>query len=62
MLALKEWLVTSGVISGALFRPINKHGHLIDSRITGKAVALIVKEYARKVGLDERLYSTSSLK
>ncbi|SCY54139.1 Site-specific recombinase XerD [Paenibacillus polysaccharolyticus] len=60
--ALREWLVTSGILLGALFRPINKGGNIINSRLTGKAVALIVKEYAKKIGLDEKLYSSSSLK
>ncbi|WP_145407846.1 tyrosine-type recombinase/integrase [Paenibacillus xylanexedens] len=62
VLALKEWLANSGLLTGALFRPINKNGGLRNLRLSGKSVANIVKEYARKAGLDERLYSSSSFK
>lgn len=62
VLALKDWLVNSGLLTGALFRPINKHGQLRNLRLSGKSVANIVKEYAGKAGLDEKLYSSSSFK
>ncbi|MDR9748547.1 tyrosine-type recombinase/integrase [Paenibacillus taichungensis] len=62
VLALNEWLAVSEFHTGALFRPINRHGQLRNLRLSGKSVANIVKEYAGKAGLDERLYSSSSFK
>lgn len=41
--ALKTWLTTAGIIDGAVFRSINRHGHINDQALTGAAIALIVK-------------------
>ncbi|MDR6780401.1 site-specific recombinase XerD [Paenibacillus peoriae] len=60
--AVKEWVVKSEIRSGALFRSINKHGHLSDKRLSDKGVALIVKEYVKLAGFSDDLYSSSSLR
>lgn len=44
--SLKAWLNESAISDGAIFRPINKHGHIKPSHLTGAAVALIVKRNA----------------
>jgi hypothetical protein len=36
---------------GPMFRPINLHEHMSAKRLTGFAVALIVKRLAKKAGL-----------
>ena len=41
--ALKAWLATASITEGAIFRSINKHGHINDKTLTGAAIALIVK-------------------
>jgi integrase len=41
--ALKVWLRESNITEGALFRSINKHGHIGDKPLTGAAIAFIVK-------------------
>lgn len=44
--ALKTWLATANITAGAIFRAINKHGHINDQSLTGAAIALIVKRNA----------------
>lgn len=62
VLALKEWLEISGLLTGPLFLSINKHGHISNSPSSGKSVENIVKEYAGRAGMDEKWYSSSSFK
>lgn len=45
ILALKTWLYTAKIESGAVFRSITKHG-VIQGQMTDKAVSLIVKKRA----------------
>ena len=44
--ALQDWLNASSTLEGPLFRAINKHGQIQTSRLSDKAVALIVKRTA----------------
>lgn len=60
--ALQEWLWRSGIESGPLFRPINRHGHIQPKRLSDKAVARIVKRSAKAVGLDPADYAGHSLR
>jgi integrase len=45
--ALNIWLKASGITKGAIFRSINRHGAISDQRLSGKAVAEIVKKRAK---------------
>ena len=60
--ALKDWLEVSKIDSGALFRPVSRHGFIESSQLSAQAVAVIVKEQATKVGLDARKFSGHSLR
>jgi len=60
--SLKEWLSISGINEGPVFRPINRHKGIQASRLSTQAVAEIVKQYARAVGLDHSNYSGHSLR
>jgi site-specific recombinase XerD len=60
--ALQIWLDAAGIESGPIFRPINKAETISDSRLTGRSVANIVKVYAGRAGLDEKLFSGHSLR
>ena len=42
--AILDWLNCSKIGSGPIFRPINKHGHVLSSRLSSKAVSLIIKK------------------
>jgi len=41
--ALKGWIKVAGIEEGPLFRPITRHGRIAASRLSDKAVALVVK-------------------
>src|SRR5450755_1760802 len=60
--ALMEWLNAAGIVSGSLFRPINKSGIVAASRLTDRSVANIVKEYAGRAGFDAAIFSAHSLR
>jgi site-specific recombinase XerD len=61
--AWRDWLGASGISGGsAAWRPINRHGHLADTRLSDKAVALIVKRSAERAGLDPTEFSGHSLR
>ena len=60
--AIDTWLAAAGITSGAIFRPILKGNRLQDVALTGHAVAEIVKQYAKKAGLDPALFGAHSLR
>src|SRR5258706_1126802 len=60
--ALSEWLNAAGIVSGSLFRPINKSGTVAASRLTDRSVANIVQEYARRAGFYAAIFSAHSLR
>jgi integrase len=60
--ALRAWLQTAGITEGPVFRPVNRHGQLLDTRLSSQAVALVVKEAAAAAGLDADRYSGHSLR
>lgn len=60
--AYKAWLQILNLQDGPIFRPINRHGQIQTKRLSDKAVALIVKDYARAAGLVESEYSGHSLR
>lgn len=60
--ALHTWLDRAGISEGPIFRPINRHGHLGATRLSDKAVALIVKRTAAAAGLDPTQYAGHSLR
>lgn len=60
--AIEQWLASSGIQEGPLFRSVNRHGQLQPGRLSDKAVALVVKRYAEEAGLDPARYSGHSLR
>jgi integrase len=59
--ALRAWQEAAGIESGPLFRSITRHGK-IGGRLSGYAVALVVKKYAGAAGLAAASYSGHSLR
>ena len=57
----KEWMAASGVMQGALFRSIDRHGRLL-GRLHPQSVNLIVKALAKHEGLSAELTSGHSLR
>jgi integrase len=60
--AIDHWLQVSGIDAGPLFRPINRHGHVQDQRLSGEAVSIIVKDRLLKAGIDPSGFSGHSLR
>jgi hypothetical protein len=46
--SLQDWLALAGIGEGPVFRPINRHEHISDQRLTDHAVAVILKRVAKK--------------
>src|ERR1035438_9356029 len=60
--SLQDWLEKSGITEGPLFRPINRHGKMAAKRLSGAAVADIVKKYVEALGLDASHFAGHSLR
>jgi site-specific recombinase XerD len=60
--ALRDWLEAAGIEAGPIFRPINKAGEVSNQRLTDRSVANIVKAYAGRAGLDEKMFAGHSLR
>ena len=60
--ALETWLARSGIVEGALFRPIDRRGQIGLKALSGEAICLIVKERVHAVGIDPSGYSGHSLR
>jgi len=62
VLAFDAWLAASGITAGAIFRPVDRHGHIQEARLSGEAVSLVVRERTAAAGLDPSPYSGHSLR
>ena len=60
--ALRAWLKASEVNEGPVFRPVDRHGHVADQRLSAAAVAGVVKRAVRMIGLEAGKYSGHSLR
>jgi len=60
--SLRAWLDASGIEAGPMFRHVNRHGHMQPGRLSGAAVALVVKRHAGAAGLDASKFSGHSLR
>lgn len=60
--ALAAWVDAAGITEGPLFRPVNRHGQALAGRLSGYAVALVVKRAATAAGLDAANYAGHSLR
>lgn len=59
---VRQWLEKSGIESGALFRVMTRHGKVFDKRLSGEAVALVVKRYVDHLGYDPARFAGHSLR
>ena len=60
--SLEAWCDIAAIETGPLFCPISRHGHIADTRLSGEAVATIIKQRAKQAGLDADGYSGHSLR
>jgi integrase len=62
VMALNDWLERAGIEDGPVFRPVDRHGNLLDGRLSGEAVSLVIKERVAAVGLEPNEFSGHSLR
>lgn len=60
--ALDDWLTVAKIERGALFVRMHRGDNVGKARLSAQSVAIIVKDYANKVGLDSSRYSGHSLR
>lgn len=60
--AIQAWLDHSGVDEGPLFRSVNKHGHVMETRLSDQVVADVVKRSLLAAGKSTRKYGAHSLR
>jgi integrase len=60
--AIDAWLERSGIVEGAVFRNVNRHGQIAPTRLSGEGVALVVRERLKAAGLDATGFSGHSLR
>ena len=60
--ALKAWFQAALITGGPIFRPIAKGGRMLNTRLTGRSVANIVKIHAARAGLDPVEFAGHSLR
>jgi site-specific recombinase XerD len=60
--AVTEWLAAACIVEGPVFRQVGKGGRLLPGRLSPQNVALIVKAYAKRLGLDPGAFSGHSLR
>ena len=60
--AVRRWLKTAGIASGAVLRGVDRVGRVSRVGLTGRSVALIVKRAVATLGLDPALYAGHSLR
>lgn len=59
---LQAWLDHAGIEGGPLFRAVDRHGNIGSRKLSGHAVANIVKRRCAQVGLDPADYSGHSMR
>ena len=62
VLSLKKWIKVSKITSGPVFRRFSKGSKLSKNRLTDQTVALLIKEYLKLAGIDNKNYSGHSLR
>ena len=59
---LKRWLNISKITKGPIFRRFSKGSKLSKDRLSDQTIALIIKKYLEKAGIDSKNYSGHSLR
>jgi site-specific recombinase XerD len=59
---VQVWISESGISDGPLFRAVARTGKVYPRRLSARAVAELVKDYARRAGLKAANFSGHSLR
>lgn len=59
---LAVWRAAAKIETGPLFRGVNRHGQVLPERLSGEAVAIVVKRYVSPLGFDPSAFAGHSLR
>lgn len=59
---LTDWLTFAKIEQGPIFRSVNRHGHIFRDRLSGGAVATVMKKRVQAAGFDPAAFSGHSLR
>ena len=62
VISLQKWIEISKISSGPLFRRFAKGSKMSENRLTDQTVALLIKEYLKLAGINNKNYSGHSLR
>lgn len=60
--AVENWLHVAQIQRGPIFRPVNRAGHVGCNQLHAQSIALVLKDYAKAVGLNPDKISGHSLR
>ncbi len=60
--AVQVWRRAAGIVTGPLFRPVNRHDQVLPRRLDPQSVALVVKRAVRHIGREAEHYAAHSLR
>ena len=60
--AVRTWIRAAEIADGSLFRPVTRTGKISPRRLSARAIAELVKKYARRAGLKAADFSGHSLR
>jgi integrase len=60
--ALEEWRTAAAIHSGPLFRVMNRHGQVLENRLSAEGVAIVVKRSVERLGYDPATFAGHSLR
>ena len=60
--AVQTWLEYAAIVEGPVFRSMNKHGHVLEQRLSGKSVAAVVKRSLLAAGKSACRFAGHSLR
>ena len=60
--APEEWRTAAHIDSGPLFRVMNRHGQVLEKRLSAQAVAIVVKRCVEKLGYNSTAFAGHSLR
>jgi integrase len=60
--AVQQWLARAEINSGPVFREVKKGGKVQAAALSAQSVALLIKRYAVRAGLDPKVFAGHSLR
>jgi integrase len=60
--AMRAWIQAAGISQGPVFRPLTRTGKIFSRRLSGRAIADLLKSYACRAGLRASDFSGHSLR